>query len=437
MTHQVALAAPDFLMEQDLLAALSGGGELSVVRRCVDAIDLVGAAASGVPTIALVSAGLPRLSTQILAELQSMDMPVIGLVTAADVDAQQRLRAIGVAVLATVTDADPSHLRQSVAGAIGRLKQLDDPDQFPSRDGGAQDVESAPVRQERGRGDDRVNSRGVLIAVSGPPGAPGRTSVAVALADELSRSNHEVLLVDADVWGACIPLVLGMWDEASGLSIACREAERASFDAAALAQCARSLNNQWRVLTGIPQLDRAAELPPLALSRVWETARSLATVTIIDMGADLGVGFGAHHRDLGSRSIDLVPDAPHRVAHSVLAAADMVIAVGCADPVGVDRLGKALVVLAEAGVAAPLVVVNRLRRSVLGAHPEDQIRTALAESSYAGDLAFIPDDPAAFDSALRDGRTLAESRPRSPARTAIQAFSNRVGAAVGSMGSGP
>ena len=110
MTHQVALAAPDFLMEQDLLAALSGGGELSVVRRCVDAIDLVGAAASGVPTIALVSAGLPRLSTQILAELQSMDMPVIGLVTAADVDAQQRLRAIGVAVLATVTDADPSHL---------------------------------------------------------------------------------------------------------------------------------------------------------------------------------------------------------------------------------------------------------------------------------------------------------------------------------------
>jgi len=372
-----------------------------------------------------------------LAELQSMDISVIGLVMAADVDGQHRLRDIGVAALATVTDADPRHLRQSVVGAIGRLRQLDGPDPVTALAGGTQDMESVPAREERGRRDDHVNSRGVLIAVWGPPGAPGRTSVAVALADELSRSNHEVLLVDADVWGACIPLVLGMWDEASGLSIACREAERAGFDAAALAQCARSLNSQWRVLTGIPQLDRAPELPPLALSRVWETARSLATVTIIDVGADLGVGFGAHHRDLGSRPIDLVADAPHRVAHSVLAAADMVIAVGCADPVGIDRLAKALAVLDEAGVAAPLVVVNRLRRSVLGAHPEDQIRTALAESSYAGELAFIPDDPAAFDNALRDGRTLAESRPRSPARTAIQGLSNRVGAAVGSRGSGP
>src|SRR4029077_16527943 len=44
-------------------------------------------------------------------------------------------------------------------------------------------------------------TRGSVVAVWGPTGAPGRTTVAVTLADELSRLGASSLLVDADVDG--------------------------------------------------------------------------------------------------------------------------------------------------------------------------------------------------------------------------------------------
>src|SRR4029079_11771197 len=44
-------------------------------------------------------------------------------------------------------------------------------------------------------------TRGSVVAVWGPTGAPGRTTVAVTLADELSRLGSSSLLVDADVCG--------------------------------------------------------------------------------------------------------------------------------------------------------------------------------------------------------------------------------------------
>ena len=58
----VVLAAPDVAQEPDLVVAASGCG-VRVLRRCVDAVDLLAAAAIDPDVTVVLSAGLPRLSS--------------------------------------------------------------------------------------------------------------------------------------------------------------------------------------------------------------------------------------------------------------------------------------------------------------------------------------------------------------------------------------
>ena len=76
--------------------------------------------------------------------------------------------------------------------------------------------------------------RGSVIAVWGPTGAPGRTTVAVGVADELARLGRSTLLIDADVYGGVIAPTLGLLDESPGLAAACRSAGASRLDAAGL-----------------------------------------------------------------------------------------------------------------------------------------------------------------------------------------------------------
>jgi len=75
-------------------------------------------------------------------------------------------------------------------------------------------------------------TRGAVIAVWGPAGAPGRTSLAIAIAGELAASGHSVALADADTHGAAIAPSLGLLDEAPGFAAACRLAGTNALTAA-------------------------------------------------------------------------------------------------------------------------------------------------------------------------------------------------------------
>jgi hypothetical protein len=68
------------------------------------------------------------------------------------------------------------------------------------------------------------------------------------------------------------------------------------------------------------------------------------------------------------------------------------------------------------------VVVTRVRRGPLGRDPAGQVREALQRHAGVVDPVLVPDDPAAFDTALRAGRSLAEAAPRSVARRAYARF---------------
>ncbi|MGA7687836.1 MAG: hypothetical protein WCA29_01220, partial [Jiangellales bacterium] len=264
---------------------------------------------------------------------------------------------------------------------------------------------------------------GTVVAVWGPTGAPGRSTVAANLAVEAAMGGADTVLVDADPAGGALSTLLGVLDEAPGLAAACRTAARGRLDAPGLAGHAVQVGERLRVLTGATRPDRWRELRPAALGAVLDAARQSADLVVADLGAGLASGDGG-------------ATGPGVVAASVLDAADVVVVVGAADPLGLLRLVHALDQLAEhAPGQRAVVVVNRLRESVVGARPGQQVRDALARFAGISSVHLLPDDAAAADRALRLGRPLAEAAGSSQLRAAIAELSRKV--APGSAASPP
>jgi MinD-like ATPase involved in chromosome partitioning or flagellar assembly len=248
-------------------------------------------------------------------------------------------------------------------------------------------------------------------AVWGPTGAPGRTTVAVNVAAELARAGVPTLLVDADTYGACVAQTLGLLDEAPGVAAATRAADQGTLDVVALARIAPEASARLRVLTGLPRADRWPELREHAFTEVLSTARQLAQVTVIDCGFCL--------EDDEDLSYDT--QAPRRNAATLaaLAEADAVLAVGSAEPVGLQRLVRGLQDLAAVVSAPPPVVVNKVRVSAVGSDAERRVAEALERFAGVTDPWFVPDDRPALDAAMLAGRALCEVSAGSAARRSI------------------
>ncbi|HEY3438303.1 MAG TPA: hypothetical protein VGK35_11520 [Actinotalea sp.] len=268
-------------------------------------------------------------------------------------------------------------------------------------------------------------ARGTLITVWGPTGAPGRTTVAVNLAAELAE--QDALLVDADTYGGTVAQMLGLLDEAPGVAAAARLAATGRLDAAALAALTPRLEGGLRVLTGISRAHRWPEVTAANLEAVWAVARRLAAVTVVDCG------FSIEQDELLSYDTR----APHRNAAtlSALTEADHAVVVGAGDPIGLQRLVRALAELTDLGVQAQRhVVVNRVRASASGPRPAEAITDALRRYAGVNGALLVPEDQLGCDTAVLGGRTLREQVPHSPARRALVALAGEFAPARATAG---
>ena len=410
----VLTAVSDARWEAALVAALERGDlGVAVVRRCVDLADLLATASTGSARAALLSADLRRLDREALGRLAVAGVAVVGLVPPGDEDAERRLRQLGVRHVLP-SDSTPQQLSDAVVAAVaaavaptpGERAGLGEPrDALADPPRTTDPHEHLPARPGSGQ----------VVAVWGPTGAPGRTTVAVGIASELASLGRPTLLVDADVYGGVVAQLLGLLDEAPGLAAACRLANVGALDAVALAELARAVTPCLRVLSGIARADRWPELRPAALEVVLEQARSLAAVTVVDCGFAL------------EQDEELAYDtsAPRRngATLAALELADTVVAVGSADPVGLQRLVRGLGELRDAVPDAhPVVVVNRLRASAVPGDSQAEVRAALERYAGVTDLRVVPLDVAGLDRAVAAGRTLVEAAPASPARLALGAL---------------
>ncbi len=423
---------------QDLVGELEKlHGPVTVVRRCGELAELLAACQSGLARAAVVLGDATELTATLVDRLSAVGVVVIVL---ADDDEAARLRGIGAVVTACSTD--PVALAGQIAAAVATA--ADTPGLRGPRErfganvtdsldctGAAAPPTGRPAPHTAALGVPAVNSAAAgtespaalpaarILAVWGPTGAPGRTTVAMNIAAELAASGLSVLLVDADSYGPSISASLGLLDESAGLAQACRLADQGLLTAQSLRNVATSVvftGGRMRVLTGLTRADRWPELRSAALAGVLRLCRDVADVTVIDCGFALET----------DEELSFDTAAPRRNAATLrsLAAADTIYAIGAADAVGLPRLVRGLAELTALLPPADLVVVlNKVRSAAAGRAPERALK--LAWERFGPELAighFLPWDPAAADKALNAGQLLLESVPEAALRAAIAAI---------------
>ncbi len=369
----VLVLAAGAAWESPALTGLADRADVVVLKRCVDVGDLLATAAAGQADVAVVSLDAPGLDRDAVDHLRGHGVrPVAILPSGPDLDAAA-LRATRIGVRAVVADDELTVLGDVVAAG-------DEPEPTVAR----ATHDRTPEAVQPGR----------VTAVWGPAGAPGRTTLAVGLAAELGRTRRTIL-VDADPYGGAVAQQLGIVDEVSGLLAATRLAATGQLPER-FGSVQRSLDHRLSVVTGLPRADRWVEVRAGVVEHLLEVAGGHGHV-VVDTGFCLEHDPASEAGRAGRNTMTL----------AALDAADDVVVVGSADPVGLSRLARGLVELAETnGRTAPYVVVNRMRPTLGWA--EADIAGMLRGVTELAGLHFLPDDRAAVDRALVAGRSLAE-----------------------------
>lgn len=383
---------------------------VGVSRRCADLADLLAAASAGHGDVALVSADLRGLDRDALAHLRGHGVEVIGASRDGAEPEERHLRQLGIGrhIHLSTPREELVEVLADASEISGRPAVLVDPTEDTCADPPTAPIE--PVRADT-PSPDEPPQRGSVVAVWGPVGAPGRSTLAVNLASEIAASGTTALLIDLDTYGASVAQLLSVLDEAPGLAAAARASELGTLDLPALARLAVEVTPGLRVLTGIPTPSRWTEVRASAVEQIIDLARSLAAVVVLDCG------FGIE--DDEELSYDTL--APRRNATTLvaLAEADELLLVGAADPVGLQRMVRAVQTVGQLPSPTPRPVVNRLRASSVGPDPRRRVEESLARFAGLDSIAVLPDDPGATDAALLSGQTLAECAPESELRQAI------------------
>ena len=389
-TPRLLLAAAGEPWEAHVLTLLAAPGTpAALARRCVDVPDVVAAAAAGQGTAAVVSVELAGLDPDVVARLRETGIGVVAVASGATAAARARGLGLDPVLDAGAVSTDPA----VVLAAVARLVEA----------GGLTPDEGPLPPASTDHAHDGADS-GRVVAVWGPTGAPGRSTVGLGLAAAAADAGVQTLLVDADVYGGATAQMLAVLDEVSGVLAAARAASTAALDDVALAEAARQVTPRLRVLTGLPRAERWTALRPAALRHVLSRARRAARLVVVDCGFSL-----EQDEEL---SFDTAAPRRNGATLTALADADLVLVVGSADPLGLARLARARDELREAVPAAQVrLVVNRVRGG-LGWSRDDVSRTLLRAIGEVP-LGYLPLDQAAVDACWVNGRTLPEAVPQS------------------------
>jgi MinD-like ATPase involved in chromosome partitioning or flagellar assembly len=382
---RIALALP--LDAEDRVAGELARHGYTIVGRCSSADELASVLAITGAELALVSAGSRYLNERLLAESDAAGARLVAMIGS---DAERRNAAsVGLHEVVDVM-AEWDEIEAALQGT-----------------GAASDRPAVP-NEQHGEG-------GRVIAVWGPAGSPGRTTLAINIAAEIAASGYSVALADVDTHSGSIAPALGLLDEAPGFAAACRLAGADSLTQQELERIGQrylSAHGSFWVLTGI---GRPSRWPELSADRVVATVRQCRAwvdYTILDTGFSL-----ENDEEISS---DLFAPRRNAATISALREADTVVAVGAADPVGLSRFLRAHVDLVETlDTDRVTVVMNKIRASAIGLNPSGQVTQTLQRFGGIMEPVLLPHDQPALDAAVLSGKTLLDVAARSPTRVAI------------------
>jgi MinD-like ATPase involved in chromosome partitioning or flagellar assembly len=383
--------ALDRQTEDRLLADIVEQGH-SIMARLSTARDLVAAIHQRPPEAVIVGADGATLTAEVIAACDARGVRVIALAGSG----HERRHAVSLGLHEVVDAASEWAEIEALLGA-GILVPL----RVGDRTGGAGAL-----------------AAGSVIAVWGPAGAPGRTTLAINIAAEIAAAGHTVALADVDTYSGSVAPTLGMLDEAPGFAAACRLAGSDSLSRAELERIAQRYNSPqgafW-VLTGIGRPSRWPELSGDRVGRAIDALRLWVDYVVLDTGFNL-----ESDEEISS---DLFAPRRNAATLTALRSADWVVACGLADPVGMARFLHAWVELAEVITTTRVsVVMNRVRASAVGIDPNGQVVSTLRRFGGIESPVLVPHDQPGADAAVLTGRTLRDAAPKSPARASIRRF---------------
>lgn len=383
--------ALDRQTEDRLLADIVEQGH-SIMARLSTARDLVAAIHQRPPEAVIVGADGATLTAEVIAACDARGVRVIALAGSG----HERRHAVSLGLHEVVDAASEWAEIEALLGA-GIL---------------------VPLRVGDPTGGAGALAAGSVIAVWGPAGAPGRTTLAINIAAEIAAAGHTVALADVDTYSGSVAPTLGMLDEAPGFAAACRLAGSDSLSRAELERIAQRYNSPqgafW-VLTGIGRPSRWPELSGDRVGRTIDALRLWVDYVVLDTGFNL-----ESDEEISS---DLFAPKRNAATLTALRSADCVVACGLADPVGMARFLHAWVELAEVITTTRVsVVMNRVRASAVGIDPNGQVVSTLRRFGGIESPVLVPHDQPGADAAVLTGRTLRDAAPKSPARASIRRF---------------
>jgi Flp pilus assembly CpaE family ATPase len=250
-------------------------------------------------------------------------------------------------------------------------------------------------------------NRGRVVAFRGVASGAGRTVLAANLAFEVAALGRSVCIVDLDHQFPTLHRYFGISSPKAAVLAAARFAQQQRLDASTLDQLKVRLVSKGVVVDlisgyGLPQNEPLVE---------WETIELLLEflalryqVVILDSTS------GWKHQS-------------HRVLDKV---ADLSVWVTQPDAISMGRFIDAQQEInADQRTGESVLVVNRVRASVLGARPDWQIQQLLKDRTAMQIGAMIPHDDA-LDQAMLQGLPLRQTASRSKALAAVTQLAKRL-----------
>jgi MinD-like ATPase involved in chromosome partitioning or flagellar assembly len=274
-------------------------------------------------------------------------------------------------------------------------------------------------RQGQVRTVEESEGPGRLLAVWGPKGAPGRTSIAIELAYALAESELSTALIDADLYGGDVAQLLAIGPGPPDIVTLARAGARGELrDPNRLESLLRVDATGPHLVPGLLRAQLSGEVSAFGWNEVLRAARHVFGSTVVDVGFCLEPPVDEH---VGGRN---------EVALATVKAADKIVCVLRTDPVGVRTFLWAVCShAAEIDVERTIFVANRVRSG-----EEREVKRLLRRHLGVVQLVAIPDRPDLMTEAMWAGRPVVRHHPDSRTAEAVRRVAELAGAEIPAHG---
>lgn len=375
--------------EAELAPRLATEPSLDLYLRCVDRVELLAAMRSGAID-AIVAIGAPSwFDDEAAAEAARAGLRVVGV---ADNSLEtEALENRGACVL----DA-----RSSVGQIVDACRS-------------ARPITPVAVAET-------TRSRpGRVIAVWGPKGAPGRTTIAIEIAYALAGTTETAVLMDADPYGGDALQLLGVVEELPTILWATAAAASDEGRRDLVGNLSRVGGNGLLLVPGLPRADLWPEVADYGYAELIKLLAGEARFLVVDVGFCL-----EDQTALGGSG------GRNMMALAALDRADHVVAICRADVVGVKNFIWSFETLRE------LVDEDRISIVLNRVHGGEgrEIDELLTRHTGLRSSAVFPDLPLDCRKAVEQGQALQEVRPSSDICKQARLLAERLGGKVRPQG---